>query len=298
MLILAWISAVVAAVNCRLAFVNALCGPTAAFRRDITRRCDSNQPLLRILNTRKSRALVRCSSTIAGASSSQQQEEENLPWKGDVVVGSKIKGCTIQPVPKDGIDSTISGMPLEWIVTIDGIDADLGRFSDAIYRKLIGDAKNQRFQGFRPGTIPPMLLGTYKAYAMDECARETVLEALQQNNIRPFESTRADCTLEQFSIPPPEKSSGVKKTGKKKSGRKNKASVSQKTSQDALMLGEPSTDVMVDAPRWQVFDSMKEAIDGGWQPGQSFSFVAKNVKGQKVKDASETEKASPLGIRF
>jgi len=27
---------------------------------------------------------------------------------------------------------------------------------------------------------------------------------------------------------------------------------------------------------------MKEALSAGWKPGQSFSFVAKNINGQKV----------------
>ena len=37
----------------------------------------------------------------------------------------------------------------EYEITIDGEAADLGKFSEAIYKKIIGDAKNQRFQGFR-----------------------------------------------------------------------------------------------------------------------------------------------------
>ena len=48
---------------------------------------------------------------------------------------------------------------------------------------LIMIAKSQRFQGFRPGTIPPHLLPTYYMFSMDECARETTLEAMEQNNM-------------------------------------------------------------------------------------------------------------------
>ena len=33
---------------------------------------------------------------------------------------------------------------------------------------------------------------------------------------------------------------------------------------------------------WKTYPTMKEAIDAGWKPGQSFSFIAKNVRGQKV----------------
>ena len=81
----------------------------------------------------------------------------------------------------------VDGVATEWIIQVDGKDADLGKFSKAIYRKCTADAKQQSFQGFRSGTIPPHLLGTYAAFTMDECAREAILEAMQQNNIRPFD---------------------------------------------------------------------------------------------------------------
>ena len=189
-------------------------------------------------------------------------------WKGDVVSNTpdgQIQGCTLQ---------LVDGSTTEWIVTIDGIEADLGPFSDAIYRKIMGDAKQQKFQGFRPGTIPPHLEPTYKAFAMDECARETVLEALQQNDIRPFESNRGDIILENFCVPPP-----LQK--RKKGGRKKK----KKEENDAV-------------PGWCTYDTMKEAISAGWKPGQSFSFIAKNVKGQKVKSEDATTGAQPLGLNF
>jgi hypothetical protein len=62
-------------------------------------------------------------------------------WKGDVASNNgsgKIGGCTMEQVG----DSLT-----EWIITIDGVEADLGRFSDAIYKKMMQDAKQQRFQG-------------------------------------------------------------------------------------------------------------------------------------------------------
>ena len=116
-------------------------------------------------------------------------------WQGAVVPGGTIRGCSVTPVG-DSIT--------EWIIQIDGIEADLGRFSEAIYKHVTDDARRQTFQGFRRGTIPPHLLQTYRAYAMDECARETVLEAMQQNNIRPFTTAREDIKIEQVSIPPPQ----------------------------------------------------------------------------------------------
>jgi len=47
-------------------------------------------------------------------------------------------------------------------------------------------------------------------------------------------------------------------------------------------------------PQWQFFESMDKAIKGGWGPGQSFSFVATNVKGQSVLSDDQTRGAVPL----
>jgi hypothetical protein len=170
----------------------------------------------------------------------------------------------------------------EWIITIDGVEADLGRFSDAIYKKMMQDAKQQRFQGFRPGTVPAHVEPTYRAFAMDECARETVLEAMQQNNVRPFDNTRNELLMEDFRVPPPQ--------NKKVKGKKGKKPKIEENSEDTAPLDE--------IPQWASFATMKEAISAGWRPGQSFSFVARNVKGQKVKEQSETDGATPLGLNF
>eukprot|EP00980_Cylindrotheca_fusiformis_P016755 scaffold5048_cov121-Cylindrotheca_fusiformis.AAC.6 len=197
------------------------------------------------------------------------------PWQGDVVSneGGVIRGCSIQQVGDSVTD---------WIITIDGNDADLGRFSEAIYKKITADAKQQRFQGFRPGTIPPHLEPTYRAFAMDECARETVLEAMQQNDIRPFTDARSDFLIENVSIPPPPPKRGKKK--KKGGGKKNKNTVST----------EDVVEVKEEVPSWQTYETMKEAIDAGWKPGQSFSFVAKHVKGQKVLGKGDVAGAQPI----
>ena len=129
------------------------------------------------------------------------------------------------------------------------MEADLGRFSEAIYKKVTADAKRQRFQGFRPGTIPPHLEPTYRAFAMDECARETVLEAMQQNNIRPFENARSEFVLENFEIPP----TPAKKKKRKKNKKKGAASEPEPV--------EPE----VEEPQWRSFPEMKGAIDAGWK---------------------------------
>lgn len=183
---------------------------------------------------------------------SRRAEEE---WTGEVVANDdgRIRGCTVTPVD----DTTFT-------IRIDGNEADLGNFGATVYRKITSDARRQQFQGFRPGTLPPHLLPTYRGFAMDEVAREAVLEAMQQNNIRPFEGAREGMCLQEVAIPPP-----PKKKKKKKGGKKKKAKAA---------LGEGD-----EAPAaWETFDTMKEALGAGWEPGQSFSFVATNCKGQKV----------------
>lgn len=168
----------------------------------------------------------------------------NGGWNGEVVSNTedgRIRGCSITKV-----DGTIT----DWVIQIDGVEADLGKFSEAIYRKICSDAKQQRFQGFRPNTIPPHLLPTYIGFSMDECAREATLEALSQNDIKPFDDTRMEMTFDTFSILPPQK-----KSKKKKGGRKKNQSTS---SEDESIVKEEET-------KWLTFETMKEAIDGGWK---------------------------------
>lgn len=195
-------------------------------------------------------------------------ESGSEEWNGEVVSnaddGGRILGCSI---------SKVDGSQKDYEVSIDGVEADLGKFSEAIYKKITSDAKQQRFQGFRPGTIPPHILPTYVSFAMDECAREATLESLEQNDIRPFEATRMEMTFDTVSIPP-----AAKKAKKKKGGRKNKKK--KNTSPDNT---EPVVEI-AEEPQWRTFDTMKEAIDAGWKPGQSFSFVARGVQGQQLND--------------
>jgi hypothetical protein len=198
--------------------------------------------------------------------------QQGQAWNGQVVAGDgRIRGCSLQSVSLTS-----------WNVTIDGVEADLGAFSKAIYQKILRDAKSQRYQGFKPGTIPPHLEKTFVAFAMDECARETVLEALQQNNVRPFETCRNDLIFSNFQIPPT-----TRKEKKNKSKRRKVETTEALISEETEQKGE-----------WKLFDSMKEAIDAGWRPGQSFSFVATNVKGQKVKDETELTGAIPVGDNY
>lgn len=206
---------------------------------------------------------------------------DDSEWTGDVVPEGTIRGCSVTSAGGDD-----GAMNTEWIITIDGVEADLGRFSDAIYKQIMQKAKQERFQGFRPGTIPPHLMTTYRAFSMDECARETVLEAMQQNNIRPFEDARSQFVIEQVSIPPI--SSNKKKQKKKSSKKKGK---------DVEVVVEESPPVE-EEPQWRRFDSMDEAIQAGWKPGQSFSFVAKNVKGQNVLPEKDVEGATPIGRQW
>lgn len=132
-------------------------------------------------------------------------------------------------------------------------EADLAKFSQAIYKKLTSDARQQRFQGFKPGTIPPHLLPTYKAYTMDEVAREATLEAMQQHDIRPFESCRADMVIGEIGIAPRKS----KKSKKKKKKRSNDGNVSHVV--DIADAEEEKE------PEWLVFNEMKDALKAGWE---------------------------------
>ena len=271
-------------------------------------------------------------------------------WNGEVTSNSKdgsIRGCLIQPAPngvvvpdQDALDRIVSSSKYtdtltsntEWIVQIDGVEADLGRFSLAIYKKLLKDAQQQQFQGYRRGTIPPPLLSTYKAYTMDECARETILEALEQNQIRPFDTCRNEMILCDFSFPP----AATTTTSKKSKGKNNKGKRKSSKSDSDMTVSEEATippttttatttttvDTTADAVSsdtttdvnsssnsntrhgWTTYATMKEAIDvGGWQPGQSFSFVAKHVRGQRSLSNPNAKLGAggipqPLGVDY
>lgn len=172
----------------------------------------------------------------------QMSDKLSDEWNGEVVSNTddgKIRGCLI---------TKIDGKVAEWEVQIDGVEADLGKFSDAIYRKITSDAKRERFQGFRPGTIPPHLMSSYVSFSMDECAREATLEALSQQNIRPFDDARMGMTFDTISFLP-----APKKSKKKKKRKKNKG------------IESPQPPAIVDEPEWKTFDSLKEAITGGWK---------------------------------
>lgn len=236
------------------------------------------------------------SSTSLLLSSKADQDGGGGSWQGDVVPQGTIRGCSITPVGETEPHT-------EWAIAIDGVEADLGRFSQALYKQITSDAKKQRFQGFRPGTIPPHLEPTYRAYSMDECARETVMEAMQQNNIRPFSDARMNFKIEKVNIPPaPVKKTGKNSSKKRSSTRKTKEGSIPPTNEDgsaAAVLGdEYSEEPPVVEPQWQEFETMDEAIKAGWKPGQSFSFVATNVKGQNVLGNRNAEGARPLGLNY
>ena len=171
----------------------------------------------------------------------KQQTEK---WSGEVVADEdgKIKGCTIT-----------SESETLFTIQIDGEAADLGNFGSVVYRKITNDAKGQSFQGFRPGTLPPHLLPTYKAFAMNEVAVEATLEAMQQNDIRPFESARTEIEFEQVSIPPPK----LKKKKKKKKSRKKKTNASNEAVVEEEEEEKP--------PAWETFKTMQEALKAGWE---------------------------------
>ena len=82
-------------------------------------------PVLRVVSLASS---VKSSSDNAPPQQ-QQQQPPSEAWTGTVVPGDgRMHGCTLQ---------NVAGSLTEWIVTIDGVDADLGKFSDVVYKKLI-----------------------------------------------------------------------------------------------------------------------------------------------------------------
>ena len=89
---------------------------------------------------------------------------------------------------------------------------------------------------------------------MDEVAREAILEAMQQNDIRPFESCRSDIVIGEVSIPP-------RKVNKKKKKRKKGADVA------GMEPGEEKE------PEWLVFDEMKDALKAGWEVSYLYCLV-------------------------
>lgn len=164
-------------------------------------------------------------------------------WTGEVVADAdgRIQGCTVTPLD----DTTFT-------VRVDGAAADLGNFSTVVYRKITADAKRQSFQGFRPGTLPAHLLPAYRAFAMDEVAKEAALEALQQQDVRPFAGAREEMVVEQVSIPPP----APKRRKKKKGGRKKKG---------AAVATEDGDGGDAAPAAWATFATMKEALAAGWE---------------------------------
>lgn len=78
---------------------------------------------------------------------------------------------------------------------------------------------------------------------MDECARETVLEAMEQNNIRPFTDARDELLIEKVSIPPP-----IKKGKKKKKSKRRKSADAQQASEEPVE----------EEPKWTTYETMKE----------------------------------------
>lgn len=60
-------------------------------------------------------------------------------WAGEVVSNDptgRIRGCQLQ---------NVGDSPSDWEISIDGDQADLGKFSEAIYKKITQDAKQQRY---------------------------------------------------------------------------------------------------------------------------------------------------------
>ena len=94
---------------------------------------------------------------------------------------------------------------------------------------------------------------------MDEVAREATLEAMQQHDIRPFESCRSDMKIGEVGIAPRKKS---KKGGKKKKKRSKSKEGDDSDGGDVLDIANVEEEK---EPEWLVFDEMKDALKAGWE---------------------------------
>eukprot|EP00542_Grammatophora_oceanica_P011134 CAMPEP_0194026486 /NCGR_PEP_ID=MMETSP0009_2-20130614/775_1 /TAXON_ID=210454 /ORGANISM="Grammatophora oceanica, Strain CCMP 410" /LENGTH=284 /DNA_ID=CAMNT_0038665179 /DNA_START=9 /DNA_END=863 /DNA_ORIENTATION=+ len=221
---------------------------------------------------------------IEAAEKGEQESETPAPV-------TRIMGCRINQV---------KGSLTEWEVEIDGSEAELGSFSKVIYQKILSDAKKEKYVGFKIGTVPPYLLPVYKAYAMEECAREATLEALEQHDIRPFESSREEMKFEQFWLEP----APVKKQKKKKRRKKKKRTYDDDEEESStpqskvidVVVEKPEDEEVEEEekqeePQWRLFANEKDAVDGGWSPGKTFSFRVVGVRGQMKSTNTDDAKA-------
>ncbi len=141
---------------------------------------------------------------------------------------------------------------------IDGVSFQTGPLSTRMYEALSSVALKR----FPPGTtaLPDELNDVYKLYTMDITAKEAVKAALDQNGMQ----------LAFMNEDDPQ-------------------------SQDEGMWGDVENVKLMDMDKadesWlsEVYDNLDDAVEeGGWTPGQPFSFVVRNVPAKlKEMDVSE-----------
>lgn len=175
---------------------------------------------------------------------------------------SSIEGCFIKP----------SSDPSRYDINIDGKQADIGKFSRAIYKNIAKQAResNQQIKGFRPGTIPPHLISRYRSYCMEQTARETIREGFDQRGYEVVDLAEGE---EDFRW------AGVsfvlaEKKKKSKKRKKNNAADGSDTSSDESNAPPPPPPPIECAD----FD---DAVSRGWEPGLDYSFSAEFVKVQR-----------------
>ena len=158
--------------------------------------------------------------------------------------------CSITPLPESNSRFNIA---------IDGVEADLGKFSLMLFKQILQQAKNDPtgnqmvFKGYRPGVIPPQYLRKYHAYAMEQTCRETVKEGFSQNgySVAELEGGEEDCSFVSFKFFPKVE---VKKVSRK---RKDVAALKAK-----IAAGEVEAEPEMDQLLANTFD---ESVKLGWE---------------------------------
>ena len=143
---------------------------------------------------------------------------------------------------------------------IDGISFQTGPLSNRMYDALSSVAMKRFPAGTT--TLPPELDDVYKLYAMDITAKEAVKAALEQNGMQLALINEDDPQSQDEGM------WGVV---------------------DSIRLYDSKTDKFIE----ETYECLDDAIEiGNWFPGQSFSFVVRNVPAKlKEMDVSDLLKA-------
>jgi len=148
---------------------------------------------------------------------------------------------------------------------LNGKSFDTGPLSKRMYEALTSVAMKRFPPGTREEDLPDDLMNVYRSYAMDMTAREAVSAALERNGLQLALSSSSSTENEETNA-----------------------------SSDMDAGGWGSIDsIRLEYDDEDIYDSIEDAVaEGGWSPGDSFSFVARNVPAKlKEMDISDLLKA-------